>query len=465
MAERRKEQSKPNGQPEKGLPVNVDAEKFVLGSILLDERQYIQAAANLNTNDFSLDKHRRIFKRMAELHGRGEHIDRITLANELEKFNELEACGGLTYLVELDDGLPQLPNIDSYIRIVKEKSTLRQIIVTSQHTINRAMMDEESSAEILSGARESMLLMGARGGDDGPQTPEQIIRSLPGGMNEFLGPPKKGLSTGFNKLDEYTGGLHSGEFIIIAARPSVGKTALALNIAQHVSLRLQKSVMIFSLEMSKMQLLNRMVCTLARVDSNRVRAGYLTAEERRRLAIAAGQLVQTKLYIDDRSAATITDMHARVRRRIAEDGSVDLVIVDYLQLMAGARNFENRNQEITSISRGMKLMSNEIKAPVIALSQLSRAPELRKGNNRPQLSDLRESGAIEQDADTVHFLFRPEMYARDREDLRGLAELIIGKQRSGPVGTVNLVFLHAQTKFENRAEDVGDVDTGQEALL
>src|SRR5579871_1520072 len=444
---------------EKGLPTNVDAERFVLGSILLDDSFYVQAAGSLEPEDFSLEKHRRIFKRMGDLQERNEKIDRITVANELMKCNELEACDGLSYLVSLDDGLPQLPSIDSYIRIVKDKSLLRRIILASQHMMNRCLLDAEEPGQILAGAEETLLKLGEAQVKSGLINPEQILRDYEGGINAFLDPSKriKGISTGFTKLDEMTGGLHGGDLFIVAARPSMGKTAFALNIAQHVALKLSKTVAVFSLEMSKESLLTRMLCAAARVDSQRFRAGYLNQEERRKLNHSLHELVEAPLYIDDSAGVHLMEMHAKLRRLQSERGKIGLVVVDYLQLMSGRGRFENRNQEVSALSRGMKLLSKEMDVPMLVLSQLSRAVETRQGDHRPQLSDLRESGSIEQDADLVGFIFREEVYHRDREDLRGLAELIVAKQRNGPVGTVNLVYLHAQTKFENRAEDTGEI--------
>ncbi|MGA9624414.1 MAG: replicative DNA helicase [Bryobacteraceae bacterium] len=444
---------------EKGLPTNVDAERFVLGSILLDDALYVQAAGTLEAGDFSLESHRRIFKRMGELQERGEKIDRITVANELMKFNELEACGGLSYLVELDDGLPRIPNLDSYIRIVKDKAVLRRIVFASQHMMNRALAGEEEPDEILAGAEETLLKLGEARMKSGLLNAGQILEDYEGGLNAFLDPSKriKGIGTGFTKFDELTGGLHGGDLVIVAGRPSMGKTALALNIAQHVALKNKQTVAIFSLEMSKESLLTRMLCSAARVDSQKFRAGYLNQEERRKLNHALQELVQAPLYIDDTPGAHLMDMHAKLRRLQSERHHLGLVIVDYLQLMTAGARFENRNQEVSALSRGMKMLAKELNAPVMVLSQLSRAVENRQGDHRPQLSDLRESGSIEQDADVVAFVFREECYQPKNENLRGLAELIIGKQRNGPVGTVNLVFLHAQTKFENRAEDTGEV--------
>jgi replicative DNA helicase len=442
---------------DRGLPSNLDAERFVLGSILMDDSLFVQTAGVLEPDDFSLESHRRIFARMGELHERGERIDRVTVANELMRFNELEACGGLSYLVSLDDGLPQILNLDSYIRIVKDKSILRRIIFASQHLMNRCLLGEEEPEDILAGAEETLLRLGESRIKAGLSSPRQVIEEYKGGLNAFLDPSKrvKGTSTGFYKLDEMTGGLHGGELFILAARPSMGKTALALNIAQHAAVKLNQTVAIFSLEMSKESLLTRMLCAAARVDSHRFRAGYLNADERRRLQVAASELVNAPLFIDDTAGVHLMDMHAKLRR-LQSERKLGLVIVDYLQLMTGRGRFENRNQEVSALSRGMKLLSKEMNVPMLVLSQLSRAPETRQGDHRPQLSDLRESGSIEQDADLVAFIFREEVYKRDREDLRGTAELLVAKQRNGPVGVVNLVFLHHLTKFENRAEDLGE---------
>jgi replicative DNA helicase len=440
---------------EKGLPTNVDAERFVLGSILLDDVLYVQAAGTLEAEDFSLEKHRRIFKRMGELQERGEKIDRITVANELMKLNELEACDGLSYLVELDDGLPQIPNLDSYIRIVKDKAVLRRIVFAAQHMMNRALAGEEEPGEILAGAEETLLKLGEARMKSGLLDAGQILHDYEGGVSAFLDPGKriKGIGTGFAKFDDYTGGLHGGDLVIVAGRPSMGKTALALNVAQHVALRNKQTVAIFSLEMSKESLLTRMLCAAARVDGQKFRAGYLNQDERRKLNQALHELVQAPLYIDDTPGAHLMDMHAKLRR-LQTDRKLGLVIVDYLQLMTAGGRFENRNQEVSALSRGMKMLAKELNCPVMVLSQLSRAVENRQGDHRPQLSDLRESGSIEQDADVVGFIYRPEVYNRNDDSLRGQAELIIGKQRNGPVGIVKLMFVSEYTKFENPTSEL-----------
>lgn len=442
---------------ERPLPMSSDAERFVLGSILLNDAHYLAAASELTADDFGLERNRRIFRRMADIRERGETIERVSLANELARFRELEDVGGLGYLLSLDDGLPATPNIDGYVRIVKDKSTLRALIYAGESMMNRALLQEESPAAIIGDTNRTLLQMGETRGS--PQTFGATVLNYPGGIEAFLNPSKRarGVPTGFARFDEMTGGgLHPGELCIIAARPSMGKTALALNIAGHVAVRQRRPVVIFSLEMSRELLLTRMLCAAARVDSQKFRAGYLNADERRKISDALHELVDAPIHVDDEGAATVMQIHSKTQRLIAENGPMGLVVVDYLQLMSGRG--ENRTQEVSGLSRGLKLLSKELNVPVMALSQLSRAPDQRQGDHRPQLSDLRESGSIEQDADVVAFIFREEVYNRDREDLRGLAELILAKQRNGPVGAVNLVFLHAQTKFETRCEDAGDAD-------
>ena len=450
--------SSPSLALDRGLPSNVDAERFVLGCVMLDDSAFVGVAGTLGADDFSLEKHRKIFVRMLQINDRGERIDRVTIANELMRHGELESVDGLTYLVSLDDGLPRVSNLDSYVKIIKDKSVLRRIIGMAQQLMNRALLEADEPDQILAGAEESLLKLGESRANEGLITPLDVIRNYQGGINAFLDPSKriKGISTGFTKLDEMTGGLHPGELIILAARPSMGKTAFALNIAWHVATKLRQPVAIFSLEMSNESLLTRMLCASAYVDSQRFRAGYLTQEERSKLRHAANEMVEAPIYIDDTPGVNLMDMHAKLRRLQAEQ-PLGLVIVDYLQLMSARGRSENRNQEVSALSRGMKLLAKELNVPMLVLSQLSRAPETRQGDHRPQLSDLRESGSIEQDADLVGFIFREEVYKRDREDLRGLAELILAKQRNGPVGKIDMVFLHSLTKFENRAQDIEDV--------
>jgi replicative DNA helicase len=438
------------------LPDNLDAERFVLGAVMSSESAFLQVAGTLSADDFSLEKHKRIFLRMTELHERGERIDRVTLANELMKHGQLQSVDGLSYLVTLDDGLPQLYNIESYVSIVKEKSLLRRIIMVSQDTINRCMAAGENPAEILGAAEDAFMKLGDVQSKSSLASPVQILEEYEGGINAFLDTSRrvKGTSTGFLKFDEMTGGLREGELFILAARPAMGKTALALNIAQHIASN-KKAVAVFSLEMSKESLLTRMLCASAYVDQQRFRAGYLNAEERQKLQEALHRLVESPLYIDDSAGTNLMDVHSKIRRLQAEH-ELGLVVIDYLQLMQGRGRFENRVQEISSLSRGFKLLSKELRVPFLVLSQLSRAPETRPGDHRPMLSDLRESGSIEQDADMVAFIFREEVYRPDKESLKGIAELILAKQRNGPTGRIKLAFLNRYTKFENLAAHTGE---------
>ena len=442
---------------EKGLPASLDAERFVLGSILLNDVFYLQVAGSLEPGDFSLEKHRRIFGRMRDLYDRNERIDRVTLADELMKQNQLESVDGLAYLVSLDDGIPEVANLDSYIRIVRDKSTLRKLIFSAQKVIDRCLIGEEEPDRILSSTEETLLKLGESRTRDELSAPASIIENFPGGVNAFLDPSQRvrGLSTGFTKFDEMTGGLNGGELVILAARPSMGKTALALNMAAHVAThqQMRKPVAVFSLEMSSSSLLTRLLCSAARVDQHKFRAGYLNQDERRKLQVALANLTESPLFLDDTPGVNLMDVHAKLRRMKSQHG-LSLVVIDYLQLMSSRGRSENRNQEVSAISRGLKLIAKDLDVPFLVLSQLSRASETRPGDHKPQLSDLRDSGSIEQDADLVMFIYREEVYKRDREDLRGMADLIIAKQRNGPIGTVPLRFLGPYTRFENRIDDL-----------
>ncbi len=444
---------------EKGLPANLDAERFVLGSILLNDITFLQVAGTVDTGDFSLEKHRRIFARMKDLYERREKIDRVTVCDELMKHGQLESVDGLAYLVSLDDGLPEIVNLDSYARIVRDKSTLRKMIFSAQEVINRCLIAEQEPDEILAAAEESLLKLGEARTREELSSPASIVENFPGGIGAFLDPSQRisGLSTGFKKFDEMTGGLHGGELFILAARPSMGKTALALNIAQHVATHpaIRKPVAVFSLEMSSSSLLTRLLCSAARVDQHKFRAGYLNGEERRKLQVALANLTEAPLFLDDTPGVNLMDIHSKLRRMKREHG-LSLVVIDYLQLMSSRGRTENRNQEVSAMSRGLKLMAKDLDIPFLVLSQLSRASETRPGDHKPQLSDLRDSGSIEQDADLVAFIYREEVYKRDREDVKGQADLILAKQRNGPTGNVPLRFLGQYTRFENRAEDLGE---------
>jgi replicative DNA helicase len=442
---------------EKGLPASVDTERLILGTILLNDTYYLQVAGAIEADDFSLEKHRRIFARMKDLYDKGERIDRVTLADELIKQGQLESVDGLAYLVSLDDGLPEIANVDSYVRIVKDKALLRKLIFNAQRLMDRCMIGEEAPDQILASAEESLLKLGEARAHDQLISPAAVLESFPGGIGAFLDPSQRvrGLSTGFTKFDEMTGGLNGGELIILAARPSMGKTALAMNVAAHVAThpQMRKPVAVFSLEMSSSSLLTRLLCASARVDQHKFRAGFLSQDERRKLQVALATITESPLFLDDTPGVNLMDVHAKLRRMKSQHG-LSLVVIDYLQLMSSRGRSENRNQEVSAISRGLKLLAKDLDVPFLVLSQLSRAAETRPGDHTPQLSDLRDSGSIEQDADLVMFIYREEVYKRDREDLKGLADIVIAKQRNGPIGKVPLRFLGAYTRFENRIDDL-----------
>ncbi len=451
---------------EKGMPSNVEAEQFVLGSILLDDQLFPQVGGALASDDFLLEKHKLIFLRMRDLAERPERIEYLTLVNELERHNQLEAVDGIAYIATLTEGLPRLTSIDSYVNIVKEKSLLRKLIHTSQTIISQAVESSEEVPDILANAETSIMRVGDEQLRSGLASPREVIEGYSGGIQAFLDPSRRlrGLSSPFLKLEEMTTGMHGSELIILAARPAMGKTSLALNIAQHVAKDNgpddpAKTVAMFSLEMSKESLLTRILCAEARVDQHRFRGGYLNEDEKRRLRAALHEIVGSKLFIDDSAGAGILDIAAKCRRLRSEHG-LSLIVVDYLQLMGSKGRVESRVQEISQISRGLKLLAMDLNVPVLALSQLSRGPETRQGDHRPLLSDLRESGSIEQDADRVMFIFRESVYKPDREDLEGVAELIIAKQRNGPTGKIKMAFINKFAKFENLAGDLGGGDPG-----
>ena len=399
----------------RGLPSSLEAEQFVLGSVLLDhhgETIFPQVTTKLSASDFYVEKHRRIFLRMVDLHARRERIEYLTLVEELDTHGQLESIGGVAYIAALTDGLPRLDSIESYLRIVKEKSRLRELITTCHGIASRALDAGEQPAQLIADAQARFLEMGAGPVSGAAVTPRQIAEQFEGGVNALLDPSKanKGLATGFNRFDGMTGGLHPGELIVLAARPAMGKTAIALNIAANVARR--RPVAVFSLEMSREALMGRLLCGEAHIDSHRYRDGYLGQDERRRLSAALTCLSNLRLLIDD--TATINALEIAVRcRRIQLEHGLGLVVVDYLQLLSPSGCAENRVQEMTAASRGLKLLARDLDVPVIALSQLSRAPEMRGGDHRPQLSDLRDSGSIEQDADLVGFIFREEVYKPD----------------------------------------------------
>ncbi len=443
---------------DRGLPASVDAERSVLGAILLDNAAYHQAAELLLAEHFFLDSHRRIFTRMMGLAEAGQPIDLVTLSEELIRRRELEAIGGAAYLSGLTEGLPRRENIESYARIVKDKSLLRSLIHASNNAIARALEQSETAEEVLDGAETAIFQLTDQSISRGFLDVNQIVRESFGSIEALYerGQRITGLETHYEDFDNLTSGLQPSDLVIIAARPSMGKTAFALNIAENAAVRDRKVVGVFSLEMSREALLLRLLCSQARVDSHKLRTGFLGRDDFGKLVAGLSELAEAPLFVDDTPGISLHEMRAKARRLQQTQGKLDLVIVDYLQLMSasamGSRRYENRTQEVSAISRGLKSLAKELRAPVVALSQLSRAPESRGGDHRPQLSDLRESGSIEQDADLVAFIFREEVYKPDDPDLDGVAELIIAKQRNGPTGKVNLAFLKRSTRFESRAE-------------
>ncbi|HMD19602.1 MAG TPA: replicative DNA helicase [Alloacidobacterium sp.] len=456
---------------ERGLPASIDAERSILGAILLDNHSYNEAAEKLNADDFALDSHRRIFGRMAELIDAGRAVDIVTLAEELAKRKEVEAVGGVAYLASLTEGLPRRLSIEEYVRIVKDKSLLRQLINICSTAITRAADQGEEALEVLNAAESGLLEVTERGITRGFASIPEIVRNSFGTIDNLYkeGREVTGLATHFVDFDRMTSGLQASELIIIAARPSMGKTAWAINIAQNAAVQSGKVVAIFSLEMSKESLLRRMLASQALVDSQKIQKGFLLREDQQKLTHALEQLAESKMFIDDTPGISLTEMRAKARRLRQLNGSLDLIVVDYLQLMTassfgpGTKRYENRTQEVSAISRGLKALAKELSVPVIALSQLSRASEQRGGDKKPMLSDLRESGSIEQDADVVAFIHREAYYNRDENgqpdpDTENKAEIIIAKQRNGPTGSVHLAYLSKCTRFENLAygQDGGD---------
>jgi len=445
---------------EAGLPANIDAEKTILGAILLDNTAHAEAAEILKADDFSLDSHRRIFLRMSELVDSGRAVDIVTLANELARYKEVEAVGGVAYLASLTEGLPRRPVIEEYIRIVKDKSMLRRLMGICSAAIAKAADQSEDALGVLDATESQLLEVSEAGLTQGLQPIDIIVRDSFGSIDNLYKQSREvtGLATGFYELDRMTSGFQKGELIIIAARPSMGKTALAINIAQNAAVHHQAIVAIFSLEMNKESLLRRMLATQARVDQRHLQTGFVGREDQGKLQAALSMLVDARIYIDDSASTTLAEMRAKARRLRQNSGGLDLVMVDYLQLMsaslpgAGSKRYENRTQEVSAISRGLKAMAKELNVPVVALSQLSRASERRGDDKRPMLSDLRESGSIEQDADVVAFIHRDSYYNRDEElteSDRAKSEIILAKQRNGPTGMIRLNFISRYTCFDN----------------
>lgn len=433
---------------EKVPPQNLEAEQSVLGAILLDNRALPVAVELLGPEEFYRDTHRKIFMAMTDLFEKNEAVDIITITDHLRKKGDLESVGGIPYLTELASMVPTAANVRYHAKIVREKAMVRGLL-RSVTDIARNVYDSALDAEeLIDFAEKTIFDLSDRRINPSFSLLKEVIKDS-FQMIEQLYDRKEavtGVPTGFSKLDELTTGFQRGDLIIIGGRPSMGKTAFCLNIAQHVGVHLKEPVAVFSLEMSKEQLAFRMLCSEAMVDSNSIRKGFIRKDDWHKLTSAAGRLAEAPIYIDDSSGTSVLEMRAKARRLKAEHG-LSMVIVDYLQLMRGRGGAERREQEISEISRSLKGLSKELRVPVIALSQLNRAVETRSGEKKPTLADLRESGAIEQDADVILFLYRDEVYNKNKPENKGKAEVIISKQRNGPIGSIPLTFLAHCTRF------------------
>ncbi len=435
---------------ERPLPSSEDSERAILGAILLDNSLISQAVEQLKVEDFYYPLHRRIFNAMIALFETSRSIDPILIGEELKKEGPIEAMGGVSTITNLTYGLPHFSDLSEYIKVVRDKSVMRSLVRTCNQITSEALEEEEDAKVVLDHAEQMIFALADERTREGFFHIQPVAEKILEKVQEYAKRESHaltGLATGFRELDEMTSGLQPSDLIIIAARPSMGKTALCLTMAQNAAITEKAVVGIFSLEMSKEQLVMRMMSSEAKVDASRFRKGILSREEWERLARAIGTLSDAKIFIDDTPGISVLEMRAKARRLAAEQKALDLIVVDYLQLMGGSRRNENRQQEVSQISRELKGLAKELNVPVVALSQLSRAPEARNPP-RPLMSDLRESGSIEQDADVVTFIYREDYY-KPTDENTGMAELIISKQRNGPTGTVKLAFLKEFTRFEN----------------
>jgi replicative DNA helicase len=440
---------------ERPLPSNIEAERCILGAVLLDNHALNTAVERLRSEDFFLSQHRHIFERMIQLGEKRHAIDTVTLMEDLSSHGVLESAGGIAYISQLADGLPRVTNVEHYARIVKEKAVLRSLIHSAAAIQEQALAAGDEADTILDRAENAIFQLAEDRVRAGLIGIKEVVRDGFERLEKIFSEGRRitGLATGYSGLDNETAGLQPSELIILAARPSMGKTALALNIAGNVALRHKEPVAIFSLEMSKESLLLRMLASEARVDAHKFRTGHMNRDDWSKITSTLATLGEAPIWIDDSASSTVLEMGAKARR-LMRDRGLSLMIVDYLQLVvpAGSGRGTNRQEEVSGMSRALKGLAKELKVPIIVLSQLTRAPE--REDRKPQLSDLRESGAIEQDADVVLFINRPNFYKTDLpEEDRAKAELIIAKQRNGPTGTMNFVFLGRHTRFEEAAPD------------
>lgn len=438
-------------------PQDIEAEQAVLGAIFLDADSIIDAMEIIEPQDFYRRSHQIIFQAMIQLNDRNESIDLITLKAEIEKSNSLEDIGGLTYLTELSQASPSAASIAFYAKIVDDKATLRNLIQTASRIVTKGFEQDEDVQSIVDQAEKSILEVSEKRNSNGFQSIADVLNRTIENIDQLAQNNEEitGLPTGYAALDKMTAGLQKEELIILAARPAVGKTAFALNIAQNVGTKTDRSVAIFSLEMGAESLVNRMLCAEGSIEASHLRTGQLSEEEWRNLIVAMGSLSNASIYIDDTPGIKISEIRARCRKLAQEKGNLGLILIDYLQLIEGTGR-ENRQQEVSEISRQLKKLAKELKVPVIALSQLSRGVEQRQ-DKRPVLSDIRESGSIEQDADIVAFLYRDDYYQREGDEEDGgeepqnnnVIEVIIEKNRSGARGTVELLFIKEYNKFSS----------------
>jgi replicative DNA helicase len=449
---------------ERPLPNNLEAERSILGAILLDNHALNAAVEKIRSEDFFLSQHRQIFERMIQLGEKQQAIDVVTLMEDLSRRGELEAAGGIAYLSQLADGLPRVTNVEHYARIVKEKAVLRSLIFSASAIQEQALAAGDDADVILDRAESVIFQLAEDRVKVGLIGVKELVRDNYERLEKIFSEGRRitGLTTGYPGLDNETAGLQPSELIILAARPSMGKTALALNISENVALRLRAPVAVFSLEMSKESLLLRLLASEARVDAHKFRTGHMNRDDWGKVTGALTNLADAPLWIDDSASSTVMEIGAKARR-LKRDRGLSLLVVDYLQLVVPTHmgRGTNRQEEVSSISRGLKGLAKELKVPVLVLSQLTRAPE--RDDRKPQLSDLRESGAIEQDADVVLFINRPNFYKTDLpEEDRAKAELIIAKQRNGPTGSMNFVFLARHTRFEEAAPDAWSTSSREE---
>ncbi len=433
---------------EKIPPQSRDAEASVLGAMLFEEQALVRGIELLHPSYFYEDNHRKIFEAMQALFEKDQPVDLVTISEELKRKKQLEDIGGASYLTQLTSQVPTAAHIEHYARIVKEKALLRSLIHTATQIVQQSFEPESHVMDLVDRA-EQMIFDVSQHHIEGRFVPlKEIIHTSIETIDKLYQRKEHvtGLASGFHEFDTKTAGLQPSDLVVIAGRPSMGKSAFVSSICEHVTVVLKKPIAFFSLEMSKEQLVQRMLCSHARIDAQKVRTGYLSHQDWPKLTSAAGKLSEAPLFIDDTPGQTVLEVRAKARR-LKMQHNIQLVVVDYMQLMQGSGRAESRQQEISEISRSLKALARELRVPVIAVSQLSRAVESRTGN-RPQLSDLRESGAIEQDADVVVFLFREEYY-NPTEENRNRAEAIIAKQRNGPIGSVDLVFLKEWTRFDN----------------